>query len=76
MFHWLADKRPSDPTKLFQLDDGDMMLLLLYEQKAPWPVEITTDLGDDNFSWRYGGWNIYCDANEVVANWGLHAWLV
>jgi hypothetical protein len=67
MHHWLADERPRDPTQLLQFNLGDTLQMLVYEQKAPWPVDINTAFGDDTYPVPTppSGWNVYCDTTTT-----------
>jgi hypothetical protein len=47
MYHWLADKKPSQPNQIFSIEEDDKLTLLIYESVAPFPIDINLNLSNE-----------------------------
>jgi hypothetical protein len=72
MYHWLADKKPLDATKVFQIEAGFKVNLLINERIAPFANDV--NLAVAKSGWANGGndksgFNLLCSNSAVVNNW-------
>lgn len=75
MFHWLADQKASTPSSVFQIEDGDALTMLIYESKAPFPIDINLNLSNEfNPNVSKGSYNLICDGTTRVNKWGFSTW--
>jgi len=72
MYHWLADKKPLDATKVFQIEAGFTVNLLINEHVAPFATD--ANLAIAKSGWTNGGsdasgYNLLCSSSSAVENW-------
>jgi hypothetical protein len=83
-YHWLADKKPNDPTKVFQIEDGAELRVIVNEHHVPRAADINLRIGSwywDQNTANTGGYAIYClsgagEWNSIVSkdHWAYQTW--
>lgn len=87
MYHWLADKKPSDPTKVFQIEDGAVLNMIITEHIAPWAADANLRFGNSAWGTTMGtdtttnGYDLTCKGgdgtyNDITTqdNWAYATW--
>jgi len=83
-YHWLADKKPNDPTKVFQIEDGAELRVIINEHHVPHASDVNLRLGDANWDGltdNTGGYATVCvsgagtwNAVESADYWAYQTW--